>query len=88
MYVRRPIFICMYTCILVYKGWAMKSGPCTATFNDLVFIYVLVCVSFMKLYLNYAIVHPVNNNPHLTYSALYKIILLYNFKMVTVVDDC
>jgi hypothetical protein len=24
----------MYVCVCV-KGWAIKSGPCTATFNDL-----------------------------------------------------
>jgi hypothetical protein len=21
----------------MYKGWAIKSGPCTATFNDLLY---------------------------------------------------
>jgi hypothetical protein len=25
--------LCMYVCM--YKGWAIKSNPCTTTFNDL-----------------------------------------------------
>jgi hypothetical protein len=32
------MYVCTYVCVCVcmyVKGWAMKSGPCTATFNDL-----------------------------------------------------
>jgi hypothetical protein len=35
-YVRTELLgghVCMYVCMC--KGWAIKSGPCTATFNDL-----------------------------------------------------
>jgi hypothetical protein len=28
--------------VCMYKGWAMKSGPCTATFNDLVHVLTLL----------------------------------------------
>jgi hypothetical protein len=34
MYVHMYVmYVCMYVCM--YKGWATKSSPCTATFNDL-----------------------------------------------------
>jgi hypothetical protein len=29
------VTIDMYVCVCVYKGWALKSSPCTTTFNDL-----------------------------------------------------
>jgi hypothetical protein len=29
------ILLCMYVCTCMCKGWAIKSGPCTAAFNDL-----------------------------------------------------
>jgi hypothetical protein len=30
------MYVCMYVCM--YKRWAMTSGPCTATFNDLLMV--------------------------------------------------
>jgi hypothetical protein len=33
IYTETSKIVYMYVCM--YKGWAMKSGPCTATFNDL-----------------------------------------------------
>jgi hypothetical protein len=31
------MYVCMYVCmhVCMYKGWTIKSGPGTATFNDL-----------------------------------------------------
>jgi hypothetical protein len=40
------IYVCMHVCM--YKRWAIKSSPCTATFNDL-----LRLPSTIKSHMNY-----------------------------------
>jgi hypothetical protein len=47
----KDMYVCM--CVCMYKGWAIKSSPCTATFNDLLCFPSFKDKSFMMIQFGY-----------------------------------